>query len=236
MKPFCHNDDRRRNRVFRRAGAALGLGVLLASTACSADEEPDRAFPKGLGGPGAGIADSVAPTDTVAELPAEPVGRDEADSTRTPAPQPPADSGWSVRDQRGEGSDSVAIQRGVRVARNAGFDRIVIDLGPDAPPRWHVEYVDAPVLQCGSGEAVPLAGAAWLAIRLEPAQVHDDAGRATVQERALQPALPNVLELRLICDFEAHVEWVAGVRSPEPFRVLRLRAPNRLVIDVRHPQ
>jgi hypothetical protein len=56
-----------------------------------------------------------------------------------------------------------------------------------------------------------------------------------VLERALQPALPNLLELRLICDFEAQVEWIAALRSPQPVRVLRLREPSRLVIDVRHP-
>jgi hypothetical protein len=233
MKPFCHNEDRRRNHLFRRTATALGCSALLALTACSRDEEPARAFPKGLGGPEAGAVDSAAPADTLAEFPEPASGSGATDS----APPPPrADSGWSVGVQRGAGSDRVAIQRGVRVARNEGFDRIVIDLGPDALPGWHVEYVDTPVRQCGSGEAVELGGDAWLAIRLEPAQVHDDAGRATVLERALQPALPNLLELRLICDFEAHVEWVAGLRSPQPVRVLRLREPSRLVIDVRHPQ
>jgi hypothetical protein len=216
--------------VFWRTGAAFGLGALLALAACSRDEEPPRAFPKGLGGPAAGAMDSAAPPDT-------PYLPEPASDTGTTGSAPPtrADSGWSVGVQRGDGSDRVAIQRGVRVARNEGFDRIVLDLGPDALPGWHVEYVDEPVRQCGSGEAVPLAGDAWLAIRLEPAQVHDDAGRATVLERALQPALPNLLELRLICDFEAQVEWIAALRSPQPVRVLRLREPSRLVIDVRHP-
>jgi hypothetical protein len=83
---------------------------------------------------------------------------------------------------------------------------------------------------------VRLAGDAWLSIRLEPARAHDDAGEVTVAERALRPQLPNVLELRLICDYEAHLEWVVGVRSPQPYRVLRLREPNRLVIDIRHPR
>ena len=113
---------------------------------------------------------------------------------------------------------------------------MVIDLGSDAIPGYHVEYVDTPVRQCGSGNELRLAGDAWLQIRLEPAQAHDDAGAVTVQERSLMPRLPNVLEVRLICDFEGQVEWIAGVRSPEPFRILELRDPSRLVIDVRHPR
>ncbi|HSJ15663.1 MAG TPA: hypothetical protein VK939_14665, partial [Longimicrobiales bacterium] len=143
--------------------------------------------------------------------------------------------GWSVGATSGEAGGGMATQRAVRVARNEGYDRIVLELGPDAFPGWHIEYVAAPVRQCGSGDAVRLEGDAWLAVRLEPAQAHDDDGRATVAERALRPQLPTVLELRLICDFEGQVEWVAGVRSPEPYRVLRLREPNRLVIDLRHP-
>lgn len=222
--------------------------VLAPAASCGPDAEPERAFPKDVAGavsdtahprtdPDTPAGGTVAPTPPGAAAPS-------AAAPAVPPPSPSgdasvqssADSGWSVGIQSGSGSDRVATQRSVRVARNVGFDRIVIDLGADGMPGWHVEYVDTPVRQCGSGDEVRLAGDAWLSIRLEPARAHDDAGEVTVAERALRPQLPNVLELRLICDYEAHLEWVVGVRSPQPYRVLRLREPNRLVIDIRHPR
>jgi len=43
-----------------------------------------------------------------------------------------------------------------------------------------------------------------------------------------------VKELISTCDFEAEVEWVAGVASPNRYRVLELRNPTRLVVDIKH--
>ena len=42
----------------------------------------------------------------------------------------------------------------------------------------------------------------------------------------------SVTEMRSAGDFEAMLTWVAGVRAQEPFRVLVLDGPPRLVIDV----
>ena len=128
-----------------------------------------------------------------------------------------------------------ALLRSVRAARHdEGFDRIVFDFADDEVPAYHIEYVDRPVRQCGSGEAVPLAGDAWLTVRIEPANAHTEEGEPTVRERAMSPGLPTLLELKLICDFEAQVEWVAAVSSPEQYRAFTLAAPNRLVVDIRH--
>lgn len=127
----------------------------------------------------------------------------------------------------------MTILEEVRVGRNEGFDRVVFQFR-EAVPGYHLEYVDRPVRQCGSGEPVEIAGDGWLAVRLEPSQAHDDQGRATVQERARSPGLPTIRELRATCDFEGQVEWVLGVASPNRFRVMELEAPPRLVVDVRH--
>lgn len=200
--------------------AARGLLLALALAACGQsqdvpDTEPDQAVtadrtqpagPDTL--PGAG-ATADGPADTMGNWTA---GRSGAD--REPA--------------------GVATLRDVRSARHDGFDRVVLDFGDDPVPSWEVEYVDRPVRQCGSGDAVELAGDGWLRIHVQPARGHDDEGRSTVGERRRQPDLPVLAELVATCDFEAHVEWVAGVRSPNRYRVLELTAPSRLVVDVRH--
>ena len=72
----------------------------------------------------------------------------------------------------------------------------------------------------------------WLSIRLSPAQAHDERGRATLRDRVIRPSVANIVEMRMVCDFEGQVEWVLGVRSPGEFRVLQLFDPARLAIDV----
>ena len=119
----------------------------------------------------------------------------------------------------------------VRTARHPDYERIAFEF--DRLPNYKVEYIDRPVIACGSGATVPLPGDAWLEVDLRPANAHTEEGRPTVGARSFAPAYPNLLELRLTCDFEAQVTWVAGLRSPNRFRVTELRDPARLVVDIR---
>jgi hypothetical protein len=130
------------------------------------------------------------------------------------------------------GPGGVATLVSLRAARHAGYDRVVWELSGSAPG-VHVEYVDRPVRQCGSGAPVPLPGDAWLEVRLEPARAHTEEGRPTIAERRRTAGLPIVLEMVQTCDFEAVVTWVLAVSSPEPFRVTRLASPPRVVVDIR---
>ena len=54
-----------------------------------------------------------------------------------------------------------------------------------------------------------------------------------LSDLALYAHLAVLVALALTCDFEAQVEWVAGLRSRRGFRVLELTQPPRLVVDVR---
>ena len=140
---------------------------------------------------------------------------------------------WTVGSTIAARGDLVGTLTAVRAAAHRNFDRIVFEFGEDGLPNYHVEYVDTPVRACGSGEEVPLEGDAWLEIRLEPANAHDETGTPTIRERNRKPALPNLRELKQTCDFEAVVSWVAGVKHPNPYRVLELRHPTRLIVDIR---
>ena len=121
----------------------------------------------------------------------------------------------------------------VRAARHAGFDRVAWQLSE--LPGVHVEYVDEPVHDCGTGNPVPLPGDGWLEVRLEPARAHTDEGRPTVPERRIATRLPVVLEIARTCNFEGVVTYVLATGSPERFRVIWLDDPPRVVVDVRHP-
>lgn len=124
----------------------------------------------------------------------------------------------------------------VRSARHDDFDRVVLEFMGDQLPAYKIEYIDKPVRACGSGDVVPLAGDAWLSVRFSGAQAHAPEGDATipVKDRTQSPNLPIVKDLKMICDFGGEVEWVMGVSSPNKYRVLELKTPTRLVVDIKH--
>ena len=78
-------------------------------------------------------------------------------------------------------------------------------------------------------------GKAVLLIQMLPANAHTETGQVTTypeRERVLN--LPVMKELKLICDFEADVQWILGVASPKRYRVMELSNPARLVVDLKH--
>lgn len=123
----------------------------------------------------------------------------------------------------------------VRSARHEGFDRVVFEFLGGQLPSYKIEYIDKPVRACGSGDVVPFAGDAWLSVRFSGAQAHAPEGDATIpmKDRTQSPNLPIIKDLKLICDFEAEVEWVMGNASPNKYRVLELKGPTRLVVDIK---
>lgn len=198
---------------------------------------------------GQGVAPGQEPTDPVREPaeptqePTDPAQEPEAPDSKTPRPGGATGAvgvnEWTVGiveggSEAGAGSTLPTVT-GVRTARHPDFDRFVLEFSEAGGlPPFHIEYVDRPVRECGSGHVVELPGDGWLQIRMSGAQAHDEEGRVTVEPREGSPGLPVLLAHDLTCDFEAHVEWVLAVRSPNRFRVLDLREPYRLVVDVRH--
>ena len=143
------------------------------------------------------------------------------------------DTTWTARVVEKPGSQ-IATLIEVRTASHDNYDRIVFEFVGVAPG-YRVEYVDQPVHQCGSGEEVWLAGSAWVQIKLSPANAHTEQGDLTVRDRdrVWTDRGASLRSLRLICDFEAVTEWVAGVRYPGKFRVLELTDPARIAVDIR---
>jgi hypothetical protein len=119
----------------------------------------------------------------------------------------------------------------LRSARHDGYDRVVFEIrGP--LPGYHLEYVDKPVRQCGSGDPVAVEGDAWLEVRLTPAHAHDDAGHGFLGERSQKVRHGVIRQIERTCDFEAIVTHVIGVSTPNRFRVLELSDPPRIAVDI----
>lgn len=198
-------------RRFGRSLKSLWLVGCLAVAGCPKKEEP---------------APQPEPVPPAAPAPTPPSGGT--------APASPSETEWTagiVKVER-QGLKPVTL-RAVREARHEGFDRVVFEFEGTQLPGYHFEYVDKPIIKCGSGDPTEVAGQGWLQVRLTPAQAHEG-GQPTVTERERKAGLPVIQELELTCDFEGEVTWVLGNASPNRYRVMELREPTRLVVDVRH--
>ena len=209
---------------------ALILSGFLAAACAGGEESGD---PDGsLGSSGSVTRDpvdredgsTIAPMDTgvwVAETPA---------GATAPDPHP-----WVAGESRGGTQGrGAAMLLAVRTARQDGFDRIVFEFDTHVP-QWRADYVDSPQHECGSGDEVRLEGDGWLQVNFESTNAHTEEGRPTNAPRHVaDPAGTNLRELRRTCDFEAQVQYVIGVASPNRYRAFQLTAPARLVVDVRH--
>ncbi len=194
----------------------------------------------GAGRPGAGgstwIEAPAAPpaTEAAPEIAQAPRAQPAPTTAPEAPPAPPFEGTTGVSEVKREGMKPATLAR-VRAAGHEGFDRVVFELAPSSGvPGYRVEYFDEPVRRCGSGEPAAVAGEAWLAVQLRPAQAHDDKGKATVKDRERRLRLPSVREAELTCDFEGDVTWVIGVPAKKRYRVLELADPPRLVVDILH--
>lgn len=162
----------------------------------------------------------------------------EPEQSQAPSPTAPSTSAgeWTAGIVQRVRQRGVQTQVGVRFGKHVGYERVVFEFD-ESVPGYHLEYIDKPVRDCAAGHVRPIAGDGWLEVRFEPARAHDDEGHPTLAQREFEPhlqvaPLDLILELERTCDFEAVVTWVAGVASPNRFRVLELSDPPRLVVDI----
>ncbi|MDQ0791869.1 hypothetical protein [Streptomyces sp. B1I3] len=129
---------------------------------------------------------------------------------------------------------ATALVTDARWGSHCSFDRIVIDVRGKLPP---VTVRTVGTLRYdGPGTHVPLAGKHFLEIRLSPAAAHDDGGKSVYRgPRLARTHLPALRGLALTGDFEGAVTLGAAFRTEPAYSTHRLHAPERFVVDVRHP-
>ncbi|CAA9216930.1 MAG: hypothetical protein AVDCRST_MAG57-372 [uncultured Blastococcus sp.] len=133
----------------------------------------------------------------------------------------------------------------VRAGRHACFDRLVIDLGGQDTTfgSYDVRYVSV-VRQDGSGDAVPVRGAADLQLLID-APAYDEQGHPTFSPRNPREVVDvsGFSTFRQVASggsFEGRTTIALGVRARLPFRVFTVAGTPqsddtpRLVIDVAH--
>ena len=130
----------------------------------------------------------------------------------------------------------IAVLSVIRVAGQAGFDRVVFEL--DGPvPGYRVQYVPA-VLSDPAGARVPVTGAAFLQVTLQQATLDDSiqgGDRAYTGPGDVPVGLEAVRQVVVSGDFEAVLSFGVGLAGRLPFKVTTLTDPSRIVLDVAHP-
>jgi hypothetical protein len=121
----------------------------------------------------------------------------------------------------------------VRAGAEGGLERVVFEFRDDALPGAHIEYVDPPITQDGSGEQIAVDGDAFLQIVFNPATGYDfDAGtEAYTGPDRVTGGTTVVQEVVRTGDFEGYLTWVIGLSSEVEYRALTLD-DGRFVIEL----
>ncbi len=224
---------------------ALFLSILITLVAACGPEVV-RVTPAPTAPPATSAAASTAPattpaatgtrTATFAPTAPGPVPTTTAGPGGTPASACPTQTGGSPANR--------ALLTAVRVAHHDGYDRIVYEFSPSTGPGSY----GVPPFTIGvassfagpSGQPVHVDGNAFLNVRFQNTDAHNDAGQPTIgssdiKASDLRPSTTIIREVRLVEDFEAVVVWGVGLDHLVCPTVLTLAGPVRVVLDFATP-
>jgi hypothetical protein len=117
-------------------------------------------------------------------------------------------------------------------------DHVIFDFtakGTD-PPGYTVSYANAPFTAAGSGSTIPVAGSAFVLVKVQPGYGFDfTTGKPTYTGPKSVP-VANTNHVRAIVetgDFEGVLTWVIGLDSKRAFSVQATGTPNhQLVVTI----
>ena len=128
-----------------------------------------------------------------------------------------------------------ATLHSVEISGGEGFDRATFELGNDTPfPGYRIVWNEVATSVCGEEAAPDLGLTPVLLIQFKPATAREDSGRSTVAQSSRLPGLPAIATARQLCDDKDHLVWALGAPDSTTFRLVELRRPPRLVVDLRH--
>ena len=108
------------------------------------------------------------------------------------------------------------------------FDRVIFHLGEGGIPGYQIAWTDSATVNCETKEPVNVAGEEKLQVRLT------SLSSVPTAIKTLDPRYTNLQALAPSCLIEGSIEYTFGAREQTQVRVIELRAPRRLVVDVRH--
>ena len=201
----------------RPARLVPGLLVLtlLALGACDRSGSDDRA------GPGTTATSRAPATTTTAP----------ASTTTTGAPA------WTTEAKTGPGGREPpdgpsAKLTAVRAAAHPGYDRVVFQFEGTRVPGYRIEYVGEITLGESDDEFLTLQGGALVQATFQGSASDDHRPGTQTEPDRFTPGLAQVKQIGLAEDWEGLVRLGIGLDHRAGFRVLELRDPVRVVVDV----
>ncbi len=128
-----------------------------------------------------------------------------------------------------------ALLRAAEVSAHEDFDRVLFRFTDSTPfPGYAIRFADTDVsVPCGeNGAPYELAGQRAVVIRFTPARA-SEGDETFVSTGVRQVSQTRFQEAGLVCEDERTVAWVATLAAGDQVRVLELRGPNRLAVDIR---
>lgn len=212
---------------------AGGACVVLALSACSADDPSEEALNvSGTSGSSTSVTTS-APTDQMGFA----QGLKEDESNGSGAAQSSKSSSSeqsSSADSRADAApNSALILTEIRIGEHDGKDRVVYEFAGEGAPGYAISYVSAPAQQ-GSGSAIDMPGSNYLQVMLTgqvlPTMVEgvDEVtpGLVTAQKDS------GVEGVYFAGQFEGQGQTVIGLDSQRAYTAFTLENPTRLVVDI----
>jgi hypothetical protein len=183
-------------------------------------------------------------TPTPTPIPAIPASEAPGPSDEPSTPAPPASEAPIPSDELGEFTcdlpivedPSVAIANivDVRIGSHEGFDRVVFEF-EQGTPELTLSRAEPPFVADGSGLAIEVDGASFLALVMRGGTKQTDEGTSSYDGPTEftddAPALLHVVEGG---DFERQSTWYFGLADEDCVRLFLLEDPYRLVIDIEH--
>ncbi|MCX4981486.1 hypothetical protein [Streptomyces sp. NBC_00572] len=126
---------------------------------------------------------------------------------------------------------------GVRTATHPTYDRVVIDLGEGTIPGWTTSEQTTPLYwgEEGSQTQVPITGDSYLKLTLMPAETFDVNYQSTyTSPRSESFTYPSLKGQALVYSFEDSNTLGLALGPHTSYKVFKLTAPNRIVIDINH--
>ena len=129
----------------------------------------------------------------------------------------------------------------VQIDSDRCTDRVFLSFRPAAgqQPGYTVQYRTAAQAQTedASGKHLPIAGNAFLVVRLEPAATADLTGAQlkytyTGPPKITPSGMRYVREIRKTGDFEGVLTWAIGLSGQRPFTVTSSGSPTSLTIEI----
>lgn len=122
---------------------------------------------------------------------------------------------------------------GAQVAAHERFDRVVFLLDDTLPPPGYQIYLAeaGASLACG-GRTEELKAPRTLVVTFTSART-GTGGESSLPLRVSSTSAPRIPRAGVVCDEGGTVAWIAELAQADQLRVLELRGPSRIAVDVR---